>query len=252
MARRWPVGMAPPREPPPPVRYGMGSTGRPFSRASRCRCGPVTLPVAPTRPICWPCATRARRVVRIADMCAYSDDRPPPWLIWTCWPYGPPVATCETVPAATARTGVPVAAGKSRPVCRPEDHMRPATPNLVPYPVLTGLTHWPPLMLCSSWPRRNDRMPPATFFGTARTTLPSPVSAPGMRERAPSTTFIPALKKGSSAPAATCPAALRTSLPRSASQPAPDLMPPQMEPRMPPSSMSCVPAAACSASARPR
>jgi hypothetical protein len=31
-----------------PLRYGVGSTGRPFWRTSKCRCGPVQLPVQPT------------------------------------------------------------------------------------------------------------------------------------------------------------------------------------------------------------
>src|ERR1044072_5273554 len=41
-------------------RYDSGSMSEPYSavvRASKCRCGPVTLPVAPDRPICWPGVT---------------------------------------------------------------------------------------------------------------------------------------------------------------------------------------------------
>jgi hypothetical protein len=34
-----------------PDRYGAGSTGVPFTRVSKCTCGPVASPVMPTYPI---------------------------------------------------------------------------------------------------------------------------------------------------------------------------------------------------------
>ena len=34
-----------------PDRYGAGSVGRPFTRVSKCTCGPVASPVVPTYPI---------------------------------------------------------------------------------------------------------------------------------------------------------------------------------------------------------
>ncbi len=40
-----------------PVIHGSGSTGRPPSRTSKCRCGPVAAPVEPTRPISCPALT---------------------------------------------------------------------------------------------------------------------------------------------------------------------------------------------------
>ncbi len=38
-------------------RASSGSTYSPFTCTSRCRCGPVTQPVAPERPMIWPCRT---------------------------------------------------------------------------------------------------------------------------------------------------------------------------------------------------
>lgn len=54
-----------------------GSTAFPFSVVSKCRCAPVTLPVAPLNPISSPFATRCHRLTRIFDKCAYFDPIPP-------------------------------------------------------------------------------------------------------------------------------------------------------------------------------
>ena len=41
-----------------PPRSGTGSTGRPHRQTSKCRWGPVTLPVDPLSPITWRASTR--------------------------------------------------------------------------------------------------------------------------------------------------------------------------------------------------
>src|ERR1044072_1633073 len=96
---------------PPPVRYFIGSTDRPLTRATRWRCGPVTLPVAPTEPTRAPCLMPMPTLAAIADMCAYSDDSPPPWEMVTCLPYGPPLVADLTVPLSTATNFVPPPGG---------------------------------------------------------------------------------------------------------------------------------------------
>src|ERR1044072_789161 len=171
---------------PPPVRYFIGSTDRPLTRASRWRCGPVTLPVAPTEPTRAPCLMPMPTLAAIADMCAYSDDSPPPWEMVTCLPYGPPLVADLTVPLSTATTVVPVGAGKSRPVCRPLDHMRPFTPNRVPYGAFTGLIH-APVPSGMSLPRmesiaRSMRPigAPATIPGHVPLLVPSPRVMPDL------------------------------------------------------------------------
>src|ERR1044072_6897542 len=114
---------------PPPVRYFIGSTDRPLTRASRWRCGPVTLPVAPTEPTRAPCLMPMPTLAAISDLCAYSDDAPPPWEMVTFLPYGPPLVADLTVPLSTATTFVPVRAGKARPGWRPLAHMRALPPD---------------------------------------------------------------------------------------------------------------------------
>ncbi len=53
-----------------PPRYGAGFCACPFTRVSKCRCGPVQLPVQPTYPITWPCRTCAPCDTAKRDMCA--------------------------------------------------------------------------------------------------------------------------------------------------------------------------------------
>ena len=48
----------------------MGSTGEPFTRTSKCRCGPVEYPVLPTLPMTSPRFTFSPADTRIADWCA--------------------------------------------------------------------------------------------------------------------------------------------------------------------------------------
>ncbi|CAM5695364.1 hypothetical protein SALBM311S_00972 [Streptomyces alboniger] len=91
-------------------------------RASKCRWGPVTLPVAPERPICAPGVTACPTETPM-------DDRWPYWvyvpsfILITIWlPYDPPQPASTTVPEPTAWTVVPVEAWKSMPVWLPEDH----------------------------------------------------------------------------------------------------------------------------------
>ena len=47
-----------------------GSTATPRILTPRCRCGPVTRPVAPTRPICCPALTISPGFTSRRDMCA--------------------------------------------------------------------------------------------------------------------------------------------------------------------------------------
>jgi hypothetical protein len=53
-----------------PDRYGAGSTGVLWTRTSKCRCGPVHVPVQPTRPITSPMCTYCPTRVPTTDRCA--------------------------------------------------------------------------------------------------------------------------------------------------------------------------------------
>jgi len=48
----------------------MGFLGAPLTRVSKCRCGPVLLPVLPTYPITSPMRTKAPSLAPMRDMCA--------------------------------------------------------------------------------------------------------------------------------------------------------------------------------------
>ena len=45
------------KSPPDGYRYQAGLTGAPISRTSKWRCGPVDMPVWPTKPTTWPVET---------------------------------------------------------------------------------------------------------------------------------------------------------------------------------------------------
>src|SRR3954465_15133848 len=91
-------------------------------RASKWRCGPVTLPVAPDRPICWPGVTCWPTETPMEDRWPYCVYMPSAILITIWLPYAPPQPVDTTVPEPTAWTVVPLAAWKSMPVWEPDDH----------------------------------------------------------------------------------------------------------------------------------
>src|SRR2546421_2211284 len=55
-----------------------GSTRAPLTRTAQWRCGPVTRPVAPTRPIAASASTRSPSRTSIADRCASMEKMPRP------------------------------------------------------------------------------------------------------------------------------------------------------------------------------
>jgi signal transduction histidine kinase len=63
---------------PSTARSDSGSTRAPVARTAQCRCGPVTRPVAPTRPTMSPAATRSPSCTSNADRCASSENNPRP------------------------------------------------------------------------------------------------------------------------------------------------------------------------------
>ena len=82
-----------PAEAPAPERgrrrqpvTGAGSTAAPRSRSSKCRCGPVARPVAPTLPSSAPAATHWPRRTEIFDRCAYQLVMPSEWRRTTSLP----------------------------------------------------------------------------------------------------------------------------------------------------------------------
>src|SRR5688572_18564201 len=54
----------------PSDRNLFGFKGMPFSRTSKCRCGPVVRPVEPTCAIGWPLSTTSPTLTRLFDRCA--------------------------------------------------------------------------------------------------------------------------------------------------------------------------------------
>lgn len=54
------------------VRYCCGSTFSSFTCTSKCRCGPVELPVLPESAICSPLATTSPTETSSSELCAYS------------------------------------------------------------------------------------------------------------------------------------------------------------------------------------
>ena len=54
----------------PMDRNLLGFKGIPFSRTSKCRCGPVERPVEPTFAITWPFITTSPTLTRLLDRCA--------------------------------------------------------------------------------------------------------------------------------------------------------------------------------------
>ena len=54
----------------PRDRNLFGFNGMPFSRTSKCRCGPVVRPVAPTCAIGWPFSTTSPTFTRLLERCA--------------------------------------------------------------------------------------------------------------------------------------------------------------------------------------
>ena len=66
-------------------RYGKGLTRLPLTRTSKCRCGPVTLPVEPILPIRCPAETESPADTRSEPRCiwAYNVESPLPWLMIT-------------------------------------------------------------------------------------------------------------------------------------------------------------------------
>src|SRR3954468_9558044 len=99
-------------------------------RASKCRCGPVTLPVAPDSPICWPGVTDWPTETPMDDRWPYWVYVPSAILITISLPYDPPQPVSTTVPRPTACTEAPLAAWKSIPVWLPGDPRGP--PGLWP------------------------------------------------------------------------------------------------------------------------
>ena len=94
-------------------------------RASKCRCGPVELPVEPDRPICWPGVTFWPTETPIDERWPYWVYVPSFILMTTLLPYAPPQPASTTAPEPTRLTSVPEAAWKSMPVWLPEDHRPP-------------------------------------------------------------------------------------------------------------------------------
>ena len=54
------------------VKYCCGSTFSSFTCTSKCRCGPVELPVLPESAICSPLATISPTATSSSELCAYS------------------------------------------------------------------------------------------------------------------------------------------------------------------------------------
>ena len=61
------------------VRWKYDGTSVPLSRSSKCRCGPVTLPVSPTNPTGWLWSMVMPSTSQVSFMWAYSVERPAPW-----------------------------------------------------------------------------------------------------------------------------------------------------------------------------
>ena len=128
-----PPGVGAPLESPPPVGGTPGGTigavtlgfifigGRcgsirvPFRRTSKCKCGPVLLPVLPTSAICCPATTLCPRLHLLRELCAYSDTKPPPWSIITVFPKPPCHPDAVTVPGRLATIRAPLGAAISIP-----------------------------------------------------------------------------------------------------------------------------------------
>src|SRR5439155_1123744 len=90
------------------LRAGSGSTAAPRTRTSKCRCGPVASPVAPTRPTSSPVRTDSPTWTSIRERCAYIDRTPRPWAMTTSFPQPPAMTPAQaTRPDAAAVTGVP-------------------------------------------------------------------------------------------------------------------------------------------------
>lgn len=85
-------------------------------RTSKCRCGPVLLPVEPERAMRWPATTRCPAFTLSAERWPYWLYLPSACRITTSYPYEPPQPAETTWPAAMALTVVPVDTAKSTPV----------------------------------------------------------------------------------------------------------------------------------------
>src|SRR5579871_5540002 len=98
------------------AKNGIGSTGVPFTRISKCRWGPVAKPVIPTRPMTSPAMTFWPGWTRSALWCPYRVANPDPSSMIVQLPYPLTTPATMTVPPAEAWIGVPVGAPKSIPV----------------------------------------------------------------------------------------------------------------------------------------
>ena len=89
----------------------------PFTLISKCKCGPVELPVEPTSAITSPALTSVPALTYILFVCAYQVSTPFPWSTFTKLPYEPLYLAKVTIPSATTFIGVPFFADISKPVC---------------------------------------------------------------------------------------------------------------------------------------
>ena len=64
----------------------MGSTGRPFTRTPKWRCGPVELPVEPDAAMAWPRWTSCPTPTKICERWQYCVASRPPWATLTLLP----------------------------------------------------------------------------------------------------------------------------------------------------------------------
>src|SRR5438874_7559094 len=97
--------------------HGIGLIGSPpFGCTSKCRCGPVVLPVIPTAPTWSPAYTVSPTDTLNFDMWLYQVTVPSSCRTWTWRPYGPAQSAKITTPFITELIRVPIGAAKSRPV----------------------------------------------------------------------------------------------------------------------------------------
>src|SRR5438128_3409532 len=96
-------------------RNPRGSRGWMPTRTSKCRCGPVALPVFPTRAICSPRDTLSPCETRFFALWAYTVTTSRSWASRTRFPYPRCSPEKSTIPSSAARTGVPSGHARSIP-----------------------------------------------------------------------------------------------------------------------------------------
>src|SRR5262249_21901333 len=98
-------------------RNRAGSTRALLRLTVQCKCGPVTRPVLPTRPMRSPRATRSPLITSTRLRWLYIVTTPCPWSSTTERPLKKKSPVSITTPAAGATIGVPSGAAMSSPLC---------------------------------------------------------------------------------------------------------------------------------------